>query len=374
MIYLDNAATTALDPLVKEAMIQAMDVFGNPSSTHGEGRKARALVESARKSIASLVNCLPGEIVFTSGGTEADNWALKGSVHQLGVQLIITSPLEHHAVLHVAEELASSGACSLALTPVNFQGEIDLAWLEDRLRTAQSANEKVLVSLMHGNNEIGTLLPIEKVSHLCLEYGALFHSDMVQTLAHFPIDFGSVSLHFSACAAHKFHGPKGVGFAYIKTGTGLPPFIHGGSQERAHRSGTENVLGIVGLQKAFELAHERMPADRLHIRSVKAYALEQLHKHIPGVQMNGASGDLDQSLYTVLNVNLPANPDRGMLTFQLDIQGICASGGSACSSGSNKGSHVLSAIGASDGLRLSFSRHTTNAEIDAVVAVLKGLS
>jgi cysteine desulfurase len=374
MIYFDNAATTALDPDVKSVIVDVLDTFGNPSSTHAEGRKARALVESARKDIAQRVGCTPGEIIFTSGGTEADNWALKGAVRDLGVSLIITSPLEHHAVLHVAEELAAQGLCETRLTPVNSRGDIDLAWLQQQLEDAQSKGMTTLVSLMHGNNEIGNLLPLEEVGALCKKTGAYFHSDMVQTLAHFEVNFGQLPVDFSACSAHKFHGPKGIGFAFVRANSGLHPFIHGGSQERGHRSGTENVLGIVGMAKAFALAHERMEADQAHIRNVKQYAIERLTDALPGLKFNGASGDLDNSLYTVLNIQLPeGDPNRGMLTFALDIKGFCVSGGSACSSGSSKGSHVLEAIGAGEGLRLSFSRHNTPEQIDALVEALKGL-
>lgn len=372
MVYFDNAATTSLDPEVKSVLIEVLDTFGNPSSTHAEGRKARALVETARKEIASLVGCTPGEIIFTSGGTEADNWALKGAVRDLGVRRILTSPVEHHAVLHVAEELAAQGLCDTRLAPVDLRGDVDLSWLEQELKAAQAEGVSVLVSLMHGNNEIGNLLPLEEVGALCKKYGAWFHSDMVQTLAHFPVHFSQIPVDFSACSAHKFHGPKGVGFAYIKANSGLHPFIHGGSQERGHRSGTENVLGIVGMAKAFKLAHERMEEDHQHMRALKAHAIERLTTALPGVTFNGASGDLDNSLYTVVNISLPeGDPNRGMLTFALDIKGFCVSGGSACSSGSNKGSHVLGAIGSGDGLRLSFSRYNTKDEVDALVDALK---
>jgi len=372
MVYFDNAATTSLDPEVKSVLIDVLDTFGNPSSTHAEGRKARALVESARKEIASLVGCTPGEIIFTSGGTEADNWALKGAVRDLGVRRILTSPVEHHAVLHVAEELAAQGLCDTRLAPVDSRGDVNLSWLEQELKAAQEEGVSVLVSLMHGNNEIGNLLPIEEVGSLCKKYGAWFHSDMVQTLAHFPVDFSQIPVDFSACSAHKFHGPKGIGFAYVKANSGLHPFIHGGSQERGHRSGTENVLGIVGMAKAFKLAHERMEADHQHMRALKAHAIERLTTALPGVAFNGASGDLDNSLYTVVNISLPVgDPNRGMLTFALDIKGFCVSGGSACSSGSSKGSHVLEAIGSGDGLRLSFSRYNTTDEVDALVDALK---
>ena len=367
-VYLDNAATTPVLPEVAQAMLPYLtEFFGNPSSSHAFGRKTKSALEQSRRTIAKHLNCSPAEIFFTSGGTEADNLAMHAAIHDLGCKHIITSAIEHSAVIKTAEIMSKQHGLKLSLVKLDENGDVDMVDLENLL----ASNEKSFVTLMHGNNEIGNLLPIEEVGALCKKYGAWFHSDMVQTLAHFPVDFGQIPVDFSACSAHKFHGPKGIGFAYVKANSGLHPFIHGGSQERGHRSGTENVLGIVGMAKAFRLAHERMEADHQHMRALKAHAIERLTTALPGVAFNGASGDLDNSLYTVVNISLPeGDPNRGMLTFALDIKGFCVSGGSACSSGSSKGSHVLEAIGSGDGLRLSFSRYNTTDEVDALVDAL----
>lgn len=369
-IYLDNAATTAMDPLVLEAMLPLMkEDFGNPSSTHSFGRKTRSAIEAARKSIAALLNASPGEIIFTSGGTEADNAAILCSCRDLGVKHIISSPLEHHAVLHSIEEAEKAYGVKVTWLKVKGNGHLDLEQLEQVLAANE---EKKLVSLMHANNEIGNLLPIKKVAEMCKQYQALFHSDTVQTMGHYPIDTKVIPVDFLACGAHKFHGPKGVGFLFRREGLKLEPFVHGGAQERGHRGGTENLYGIVGLGKAFEIAHSEMQEHMDHISGLKRFMIERLKAEIPGVQFNGdAEGS---SLYTVLNVSFPPNEKSDMMLFSLDIAGIAASGGSACSSGSNKGSHVLGALGVDptrSNIRFSFSKFTTKEEIEHTIEILK---
>lgn len=368
-VYLDNAATTPMHPEVVKAMTEVMtNYFGNPSSIHGKGREVKTLVEEARRKVAGLLGCTPGEIFFTSGGTEADNMAIRNSVKNLGVKHIITSPIEHHAVLHTVEELDKLGLASMHLVRLTSNGHIDTAHLKELL----AANSNTLVSLMHSNNELGNMIDLEEVGSLCKEYGAYFHCDTVQTIGHQPFDLSKLHVHFLAGAAHKFNGPKGIGFIYINHSIKLEPFITGGSQERNMRGGTENVYGIVGLAKALELSVSNMEQDKKHIMDLKQYMLEQLKQHIPGVSFNGdAEG---KSAYTVLNVSFPPTPIAEMMLFKLDIDGICASGGSACSSGSNVGSHVLKAIGSNPdrpAVRFSFGAHNTRAEIDYVIERLK---
>ncbi len=370
-IYLDNAATTPLCPEAKEAMIAALELYGNPSSTHAEGRKAKALVERVRKEIAAALNCLPAEVIFTSGGTEADNWALKSSVEFLGVKKLYHSELEHHAVTHMVEALEGKLEC--VAIPFNEHGDHDLDWLEAALSADAASSRKALVSLMHANNEIGNLVDLARLSSMTRAHGALLHSDTVQTMAHLKLDFGATPLEFAACSAHKFHGPKGIGFAYIKQGTGVQPFIRGGAQERGHRAGTENVVGIAGLGAAFSAAVAHLDADAAHMTRVKTYAIDALRKAFPTICFNGRSADLDKSLFTVLNFYVPELHEGGMLNFQLDLQGFCVSGGSACSSGSVGGSHVLGGIKSPGGTRISFSRMTTLGEIDALVHALQNL-
>ncbi|MHB1279559.1 MAG: cysteine desulfurase family protein [Bacteroidia bacterium] len=369
-VYLDNASTTPLDPGVAESMLEIMQhKFGNPSSIHAHGREVRTLVEEARKTVARLLNVTPSEIFFTSGGTEADNMSLRCSVEDLGVTRIITSPIEHHAVLHTAEELAKKGKVQLDLVHVLENGHIDLAHLETLLK---ASDKKTLVSLMHANNELGNLLDLEAVSALCQEHKALFHCDTVQTIGHYPLDLQKIKLDFLAAAAHKFNGPKGVGFIYISNRNRLHPLITGGSQERNMRGGTENVYGIVGLAKALQLAHDIMEAKKTHISGLKSYMINRLEQEIPGIRFNGdAKG---KSLYTVVNVSFPPSKVSDMMLFKLDIEGISASGGSACSSGSDVGSHVLTALGVDKdraNVRFSFGKYNTIEEIDFVIEKLK---
>lgn len=369
-IYLDNAATTPIDPEVVEVMVETMqNDFGNPSSIHAHGRQAKTIVEKARKTIAHLLHTSPSEIFFTSGGTEADNMAITRSVEDLGVQHAISSSIEHHAVLHTLEELEKAGKLTLHFVQIDEKGEVDYSHLEELLEQYP----KALVSLMHANNELGNLTDIAQISALCQQYGAVFHSDTVQTMGHYPHDLSVLNIDFITGAGHKFHGPKGVGFIYINGKNKIKPFIYGGAQERNMRGGTENVYGIVGLAKAMEIAYRDMEKHQAHIQGLKSYMIQQLQAAIPDVQFNG-NIEPSKSLYTVLNVSLPCADMSDMLLFNLDIAGISASGGSACSSGSDIGSHVLQAIkvnGDRPSVRFSFSKNNTKTEIDAVVQTLQ---
>jgi cysteine desulfurase len=371
-IYLDNAATTPMDKDVVAIMAEMMEQqFGNPSSIHADGRAVRTKVEEARKTVAKLLNTSPSEIFFTSGGTEADNMAIRCSIKDLGIKHAITTSIEHHAVVHTLEELAKEGAIKLSFVQLDNLGSVDLAHLAELL----AENERSFVSLMQANNEIGNLLDLNAVGELCEKHNAIFHSDTVQTMGHYVHDLANLPVHFITCAAHKFHGPKGVGFLYINNKVKISPLIFGGAQERNMRGGTENVYGIVGLAKALSIAYEEMQAHHTHIQSLKSYMIEQLTEKIPGIQFNGNTAP-DKSLYTVLNVSFPPSEMGEMLLFSLDIAGISASGGSACSSGSNVGSHVLTGIKADPAraaVRFSFSKFNTKAEIDTVVAKLQEL-
>jgi cysteine desulfurase len=324
-VYLDNAATTKLDEEVLQAMMPLLaEDFGNPSSIHSFGRKTRSAIENARKTVSKLLNVTPAEIFFTSGGTEADNMAIVQSIDKFGITHVISSSIEHHAVEHTIKVLEKAGKIKASWVKIDKKGNIDLDDLENLLKN----NSRSLVSLMHANNEIGTLLPINKVGELCQKYDALFHSDTVQTMGHYPMDLKEIPVHFITCAAHKFHGPKGVGFLYINHLHKISPFIHGGAQERNMRGGTENVAGIVGLAKALEICYREMDEHQRHIMGLKDYMREQLIKNVPGVEFNGET-DHDKSLYTVLNCCFPNHPDAEMVLFNLDISGIAASGGSA---------------------------------------------
>lgn len=369
-VYLDNAATTPVAPEVVDAMIPVLrECFGNPSSSHSFGRKTKALIETARRTVAKHLNCQPSEIIFTSGGTEADNMALYSSVHQMGVRHIITSPLEHHAVGHTAEAIAKSGEARVSYVKVDSKGNVDLNDLEQLLQEG----DKTLVSLMHANNEIGTLLPLYKVSELCQKYQALFHSDTVQTMGHYAFDLKDLNVDFITCAAHKFHGPKGIGFLYVNKNRKAEALIHGGAQERGLRGGTENVYGIVGLAKAMDLAYEDVIDHQRHVQGLKSYMIEQLKSTFDDIDFHGEI-DPEKSLYTVLNVCFPKTDKSGMLLFTLDLKGVAVSGGSACSSGAAKGSHVLEGINADmtrPNTRFSFSRYTTKEEIDYALEQVK---
>jgi cysteine desulfurase len=366
-VYLDNAATTPLDPEVFEAMKPFMlEDFGNPSSTHAHGRKVRAAIESARKKIAELLNCTPGEIIFTSGGTEADNAIIRCAVETYGIKHAISTPIEHHAVTHTLETLEKQSIVELHFVKLDANGSVDLQHLEELLK----AHPNALVSLMHANNEIGNLLSLETVGNLCERYGAYFHSDTIQTMGHYRHDMKKLKVHGITAAAHKFHGPKGVGFMYINKDKKIKQLIHGGAQERNMRGGTENVYGIIGLAKALEICYSEMEEHEAYITSLKKTMIEKLTATVPGITFHGNSGDLTKSLYTVLNVSLPESDENEMLLFNLDMAGISASGGSACSSGASTGSHVLGAIYPNSkrgAVRFSFSKYNKPEEIDFVV-------
>ena len=369
-VYLDNAATTPVAPKVVEAMIPILkEGFGNPSSSHFFGRQVKAHIETARRSIAKHINCSPSEIIFTPGGTEADNMAITEAVNSLGVKRIVTSTIEHHAVGHTAANICDKKDIELVYVKIDEKGQVDLT----DLKTILSDGKKTLVSLMHANNEIATLLPIEEVSKVCRENGAFFHSDTVQTMGHYPFDLQKLDIDFITCAAHKFHGPKGVGFLYNNKNVRIHSMIHGGAQERGLRGGTENTSGIVGLSKAFDLAYEDVAEHQKYVQGLKNHMISELRKNIEGVEFHGEI-DSNKSLYTVLNVCLPKTEKSGLLLFTLDLKGIACSGGSACSSGAVLGSHVLAGINApSDkpNARFSFSRYTTKEEINFTIGVLK---
>jgi cysteine desulfurase len=371
-IYLDNAATTALDKQVLEAMLPYMtEHFGNPSSIYSYGRESRMAIENARKTVARLLDAHPGEIFFTSGGTESNNTAILSAIRDLGCKHIITSPVEHHAVLHTVEHYDNTDTVTASFAELTPDGHVDLKNLEEQLAAHP---ERCLVSLMHGNNEIGNLLPIEKVGHLCNKYNAIFHSDCVQTVGHYKIDLRKIPVHFISGAGHKFHGPKGAGILYINDNIKIKPFIFGGGQERNMRAGTENLYGIVGFAKALELADANMLNDSNHIQSLKTYMIEQLQQHIKDVSFNGDYKG--KGLYTVLNVSFRKTEKSEMMLFNLDMQGVCVSGGSACSSGADAGSHVIRAINNDPNrvaVRFSFSKHNTREEIDTVVMKLNDI-
>lgn len=371
-IYFDNAATTALDQEVLEAMLPYMTThFGNPSSIYSYGRESRMAIETARKTVARILNAHPGEIFFTSGGTESDNMAISTAIHDLGCRHIITSPIEHHAVLHAVEHFDHDDVVTSSFVKILPDGHVDLTDLEDQLATR---TERCFVSLMHANNEIGNLLDIYAAGEICKKYNAIFHSDTVQTVGHYKIDLRSKPVHFATGAGHKFHGPKGVGILYINDNIKVKPIIYGGGQERNMRAGTENLYGIVGFAKALELADSTLEKDSAYIQSLKTYMIEQLETQINGVQFNGDYNG--KSLYTVLNASFPKTEKSEMILFNLDMQGICVSGGSACSSGADIGSHVIRAINANPNLvpvRFSFSKHNTKEEVDVVINKLKEL-
>ena len=369
-IYFDNAATTTLDPQVLEAMLPYLtEKFGNPSSIYSYGRETRMAIENARKSVAKILNAHPAEIFFTSGGTESSNTAITASVRDLGCKHIISSAIEHHATLHTVEELRCRGEATVTYVNVLPDGNIDLEHLEELL--AQE-NGKTLLSLMHANNEIGTMLDLHTVGNLCKKYSAIFHSDTVQTVGHFPIDLRNTPVHFITGAGHKFHGPKGIGILYVNENIKIKPFILGGGQERNMRAGTENLYGIIGLAKALELATEGFEKDSAYIGELKKYAIEQLTKEIKNISFNG--NPEGHCLYTVLNVSFPKTEKSEMLLFNLDINNICASGGSACTSGADQGSHVIRAVNNNPNqvaVRFSFCKHNTKEEVDILVKKLK---
>lgn len=370
-IFLDNAATTPLDSDVLAAMTEVMaDTYGNPSSIHAEGRRARSLIEAARKTVANALNCSIGEIFFTSGGTEANNMALKNAVRDLGVRRIISSPLEHHCVLHSLNSIAATGAAEVEMVSVDELGRIDLADLRHRLGRS---DHKTLVSLMHANNEIGNLLPLEEVATICGDAGALFHCDTVQTMGYYPIDLAKTKVSFLSGSAHKLYGPKGVGFIYIDGDNIIKPYLDGGAQERNMRGGTENIYGIVGLARAIEKAGKEREGWMARLREIKTYFVDQLRKHHPAVTFNG---DVEGGHPKVLSVSFPHSEKGDLLLMNLDLNGISASGGSACSSGIDVGSHVIGHLHPDSlrhTIRFSFSHHNTKEEVDRVVDRLSSM-
>lgn len=373
-VYFDSAATTQIRPEVIDKMTKVMqECYGNASSTHSFGRSAKAWIEQARKTVAKLLNVSASEIVFTSGGTEADNLALLSAVRDLGVKNIITSRIEHHAVLHTVQQLQREYDITINYVDLDVDGHVDYKHLEQLLQTS----EKTLVSLMHVNNEVGNILDIKRVADMCKTNQALFHSDTVQSVGHYKLDLQEIPIDFMAVSGHKFHGPKGVGFAFVRKNSGLKPLIFGGEQERGHRAGTEAVHNIVGLEEALKLSYQNLEEEKAYITTLKTYFIKQLEANFPGVGFNGSSADFEKSTYTVLNTCLPIASEKALiLLFQLDLKGIACSKGSACQSGSSKGSHVLSQILSDDdmqkpSLRFSFSKYNTTEEIDYVIEVLK---
>lgn len=375
-IYLDNAATTPLSEEVIDAMVETMKLnFGNPSSTHSFGQDAKILIENVRRQIADYLHVTPAEIIFTSCGTESNNMIIKSSVEHLGIERIISSPMEHKCVSESILDMKNRKGVEVAYIRPNEKGDIDLNKLEELLK---SSDKKTLVSLMHANNEIGNIIDIKKVAELCKENNALFHSDTVQTMAHMNLDFSEIPVDFASCSAHKFHGPKGIGFAFIRKSSGLKGIITGGPQERSLRAGTENVSGIAGLGKALELSLKNMDAYTQHMQNIKQYTADRVSEAIPGVKFNGRSSEKENSLYTVISLLLPyKNPLIGL---QLDMKGIAVSQGSACSSGASKPSMVMMMVLSEDEmdhctpLRVSFSHMTTKEDIDTFVNALKEIS
>jgi cysteine desulfurase len=368
-IYFDNAATTPIDPEVVKTMLPYLtEHFGNPSSIYSYGRESRMAIEKSRKSVAKILQAQPSEIFFTSGGTESSNTAIFASVRELQCKRIITSPIEHHATLHTCNHLAQLGEAELVLVNILPNGHVDLDDLEVKLK---ESDKKTLVTLMHANNEIGNITDIQKVGILCQKYQALFHTDTVQTVGHFPINLSELHIDFMTGSGHKFHGPKGIGILYINGRNKIHPLIHGGGQERNMRAGTENVYGIIGFAKALEITSENQEKEKEHILRLKEYLKHRISTEITGVVFNG---DPDgESLYTLLNVGFPHTDKTEMLLFNLDIRNICASGGSACSSGANQGSHVINALNKEpqSTIRFSFSKYNTIEEIDSLVVHLK---
>tara|TARA_B100001113_G_C21079320_1_gene609150 strand:- start:435 stop:1565 length:1131 start_codon:yes stop_codon:yes gene_type:complete len=371
-VYLDNAATTEIDSEVLEVMVQSMkDDYGNPSSSHSFGRKSRAVIETSRRNIAKFLNANSSELFFTSGGTEADNMAIRGAVRDAGVTHIITSRIEHPAVINTVAHLLKKNKVSVDYVRLDKSGIVDLLHLEELL----AKNTNVLVSLMHGNNEIGNLLDLQRVSSLCKKYNALFHSDTVQTIGHYHFDLQKIKIDFLTCSAHKFHGPKGVGFLYINKDVNITPLIHGGSQERDMRAGTECVYGILGLAKAMEVAYRDLKRHRQHIEKLKEHMIKKIKQRLPMLSFNGVCLDFENSLYTVLSLSFPKDDYGDLLLFNLDLLGVSCSGGSACSSGNTSQSHVISAIETQDGpvVRFSFSRFNTLGDVDIAIDNLSSL-
>ena len=372
-VFLDNAATTPMAPEIIDLMSEMMKThFANPSSVHSFGRESKIVIESARKKIANILNTSPGSIFFTSGGTEADNMAIKCAIYDHKITHAITSKLSHHAVLHPLEDLVADGKIKLTYIDIDENGMVSLSHLQQLLED----NDRTFVSIMHANNEIGTIQDIKSIGDICKEHNAIFHSDTVQTMAHFPFNMQELNVDFMAASAHKFHGPKGVGFIYISEDIQIKPLLRGGGQERNMRAGTENVYGIAAMAKAMEMAYEHLEQETAYIKGLKKYMIEKLQLEIEDVQFYGKCTDLEDSLYTVISCSFPERDNSEMLMFNLDILGVACSGGSACSSGSSKGSHVLTSIVSDSlrpGVRFSFSKYNTKEDIDFAIDKLKEL-
>tara|TARA_B100001142_G_scaffold326212_2_gene381256 strand:- start:789 stop:1919 length:1131 start_codon:yes stop_codon:yes gene_type:complete len=372
-VYLDNAATTPIGPEIIDLMNEMMrSHFANPSSIHSFGRESKIIVENARKSIAKLLNTSPGSIFFTSGGTEADNMAIKCAIHDHNIKHAITSKIAHHAVLYPLQDLANDGVIKLSYVEIDNHGIVSLSHLEELLKDS----DRTFVSIMHANNEIGTIQDLKRIGDICKDYNAIFHSDTVQTIGHYPFNMQELNVDFMAASAHKFHGPKGVGFIYISENVKIKPLLRGGGQERNMRAGTENIHGIAALAMAMEIAYKNLEEEVKYIKNLKIYMIERLQEEIDDVQFYGRCTDMDNSLYTVLSCHFPETDIAEMLLFNLDILGVACSGGSACASGARKGSHVLAELlpdSKRPGIRFSFSKYNTKKDIDFAVAKLKEL-
>ena len=372
MIYLDNASTTIIDSEVLTIMSKSMEeVYGNPSSTHSLGRKAKVAIETARNSISKIMHCKPKEIIFTSGGTESDNAIIFNAVNNLNVDRIISTPIEHHAVLDTLKKIENDNLAEVVWLKVNQNGDINF----DELEILLKENKSTFVSIMHVNNEIGNINDINRIGNLCRTYNAIFHSDTVQGITHIDYDLSNLPIDFICASAHKFGGPKGIGFIFKRDGVGFTKQIFGGEQERDFRAGTENIHGIIAMQKALEIAYANKEKSEKHIIKLKKYLISSLKNEIKGVRFNGLSDDLEDSISTIVNIKLPLNKTSKMLVFQFDLKGIAISEGSACSSGNNLGSHVLKELNPNSELgsniRISFSKNNTIKEVDTFMMVLK---
>ncbi len=366
-IYFDNAATTAIEPRVKQAIIEAMELDGNPSSSHALGRKSKAAIEAARTKVAKLMGCQAGELIYTSGGTEADNLAILGVVESGKVDSIITSAIEHPAIVDSVKKAEKLFDIGVYYVNHHSNGDVDYASLEELLVKYPNS----LVSLMHVNNEIGNILDVQRVGELCRKSDSIFHTDMVQSIGHFPINMSELPVDLASFSSHKIHGPKGNGFLYRRKGISLTPQSNGGKQEREARGGTENLVGILGFSKALEIALTEMDEINASVLELKKYFISQIQAHFPTASFNGGSGDIENSVNSVVNVNF-TDANNDMVLFQLDLKGIYVSGGSACSSGAVSGSHVLNMLGiAGASIRFSFCKENTKEEIDQVISVLK---
>ena len=372
-VYLDNAATTPMAPEIIQMMSEMMKTdFGNPSSVHSFGRKSRIIIEKARKTIAELLNTSPGSIFFTSGGTESDNMAIRCAIHDYKLTHVVTSKISHLAVLNPLLDLEKEGAIKISYIKLDKSGVISMPHLQELL----NKNPRTLVSIMHANNEIGTIQDLKKIGEICKEHSAIFHSDTVQTVGHFPFNIQGLNVDFITASAHKFHGPKGVGFVYISEDIKIKPLLRGGAQERNMRAGTENASAIAGLAMAMEIAYKNLDKDMQYIKELKSYMIKRLKEEIEDVQFYGNSEDLENSLYTLLSCHFPETDMSEMLLFNLDILGVACSGGSACSSGSSKRSHVVTEIdpdSSRPAIRFSFSKYNTKEDIDFAIEKLKEL-